>query len=1015
MTDKTKQACIQFDDLIDRFANEIRRGDHPQIEEYVEQHPEHADSILRLFPVLELMERNDSPVQDLSESGLLQAEMMQLNSTPPLRKLGDYRILREIGRGGMGIVFEAAQESLGRIVALKLLPESAQFDERRQQRFQQEALASAQLHHTNIVPVFGVGTHNDTAYFVMQFIDGQPLDSVITELSRIRTNDAKNASHMTEAKAHAEVSTIASLIVHDEDLQQPDSSSESGATINPATVRTNGSNSSASSIATEGVYWRNIAKIGIQVANALEHAHSRKILHRDIKPSNLMLDKSGCTWVTDFGLAKYFGSPDLTRTGEVLGTLRYMSPEQLNGTADERSDVFSLGLTLYELAGLRPAYDAVDRSQLMKQVIEARPKPLRTINRQIPKDLETIIQKCIASDPGKRYPRAIDVAQDLNRFVTGQPVLARRISAFERSVKWCRRRPAVASLCAALTISLIAGIAGITWQWQKTADALLLANENLNEANRQTQVSKEHFRQARESVSRFFTVVSQQRLLREPGFQPLRKELMQEALDYHTQFVSQYRDDNELKRELAQSLYYIAEIEGTLNADPSLADALDEPINIFSDLIESELDDSELRLWLARCMSLKSRILGRFDLKRSLANLHNAIEVLETLRSDFPEANFADDELAKNYQMLGLTYEQLDRAQSRTDRSLDNYTKSLQLRQKIQSESPNNLENTVRLAEVHRDLGITYRRMADSDQAIEHYDQALALLQPIVERDPDSMLARKALGSIANSIGFFYGRGRTEEDYEKALSFYEISKQQYQALADNNPLVIEYQDGVARAALNAGGVYQVQGQLEKALENREYAEQVREKLCNLNPDAIHLRSSWAVSLNGVGSTLRDLGRIDESIAQHQLAHEQHVRAVLADKSQTITRLRLIDGIIQIARVQSAGQMFSEAVESIDSIEEHTSPTDSRPLFYRGREYSIIASKIGQLTEDEKGEPQTELLSDCLEKAKTALTEAAERGMDVVKWSQRDAAFQNFGKYPECAEILAWLSDEFKPE
>ncbi len=566
-----------------------------------------------------------------------------------------------------------------------------------------------------------------------------------------------------------------------------------------------------------------------------------------------MIDHSGCAWVTDFGLAKYFESPDLTRTGEVVGTLRYMSPEQLNGMADERSDIFALGLTLYEMAALKPAYDQLDRRQLMQQVLEASPRRLRTINRQVPRDLETIIQKCIASDPQNRYPDANSLAIDLKRFVVGQPVHARRINPIHRAAKWCRRRPAVASLMAALLLSLIAGVAGITWQWQKTADALGLANENLLEAQRQTKVAHEHFLQARESVNRFFTVVSQQRLLQEPGFQTLRKDLLQEALDYHKQFVAQYANDNELRLELAQSLYRISEIEGSLSASPDIAKRIDEPIQIFTKLIDAKPENPEYRLWLARCLGLKSSFLRRFDLTQSLDSLNDAIRVIEALRSEHPNENIGAAELAKNYQMLGLSYEQIDKPRGRTDRSLEYYTQAFNLRKQIQAAAPENLQNTIYLAETHRDLGITYRRAGEKEKAVEHYDMAMALLMPVVQEHPNNMMARNALGSIANTIGYFYGQGSTSDEYEKALSLYEISKKQYQALADQNPLVIQYQDGLARAALNAGGVHQVMGNLEKSLEYRTYASRIREELCELNPTAPHLRSSWAVSLNGVGA------------------------------------------------------------------------------------------------------------------------------------------------------------------
>lgn len=1001
-----------FEALADRFAQEIRQGDSPEIAAYATQYPDHADAIHRLFPVLEMMERKGTPVDDLSEDGLFEAEMAQLNATQPFRKLGDYRIVREIGRGGMGIVFEAHQESLNRTVALKLLPSSAQFDARRQQRFQQEAQASAKLHHTNIVPVFGVGAHQETSYFVMQYIEGQPLDSVLTELSRIRSGNAGSAPNATDAIAKANVSTIATAIGQ---FEIGNSSAEASESDSAETNRSDSSVSSATTIANQGIFWRNIAKIGTQVASALEHAHSRKTLHRDIKPSNLLIDAAGAAWVTDFGLAKYFESPDLTRTGEVVGTLRYMSPEQLNGNADERSDIFALGLTLYEMAALRPAYDANDRKKLMQQALEASPRRLKTVIPQVPRDLETVIHKCIASDPSARYQTATQLKNDLERFVAGEPVHARRINPLQRAAKWCRRRPAVASLIAALILSLIGGSGGVAWQWHKTSEALELANVNLAEANRQKQVSQDHFQQARESVNRFFAVVSQQRLLREPGFAPLRKELLQEALDYHNQFVAQYGDDDELRFELAQSLYHIVEIEGTLSANPEHAESLQEPITIFSDLVEDHPDETAYQLWLARCLRLKSNILRRFDLQASLATLDDAIKVIETLRQDYPDQNLGAEELAKSYQMLGLSYEQIDKASGKTDRSLEYYTNAFLIRQQIFSEEPDNVQNKTLMAELHRDLGITFRRRGEGEKAIEQYDLALALLEPIVEAHPDDVMARNSLASIANSIGFFYGGGLTSQDYDKSLSYYELAKTQYQELASQSPLVIQYQDGLARAALNAGGVYHAQGEFEKALEYRTYAANIREKLCNQNPSAPHIRSSWAVSLNGVGASFRDLGRIDESIAMHERALEQHKRVASGNALQTVARLRLIDGLVQMTRAHSEGKMFQEAVADIEAIDEFVLPSDSSPLFSQAREYAITASKVGQLTAEELTDSVEQLRVKCIEQSKSSFTKAAENGFDVVRGINSDTAFNNFCKYPECSEIRDWVLQRFSDD
>ena len=200
-----------------------------------------------------------------------------------------------------------------------------------------------------------------------------------------------------------------------------------------------------------------MARIGVQVADALAYAHAQGILHRDIKPSNLLLDTRGTVWVTDFGLAKADDQQNLTHTGDILGTLRYMPPEAFGGKADGRGDVYALGLTLYELLAFRPAFDEKERGRLIKQVTGEAPPPLRKLNPEVPRDLETIVQKAIEREPAHRYATAAELADDLQRFVDDEPIRARRTSYAERLARWGRRNPAVAAL---------SGVGRRCWPWR---------------------------------------------------------------------------------------------------------------------------------------------------------------------------------------------------------------------------------------------------------------------------------------------------------------------------------------------------------------------------------------------------------------------------------------------------------------------------------------------------------------------------------------------------------------------
>jgi WD40 repeat protein/serine/threonine protein kinase len=449
--------------LAESFLARYRRGERPALSEYTNQHPELAEQIRELFPALVVMEELGS-VED-RRTGPFTGQIVASSKVP--EQLGDYRILREVGRGGMGVVYEAVQESLGRHVALKVLPSHGLLPPIHLERFRREAKAAARLHHSNIVPVFGVGEHGGVHYYAMQFIQGQGLDEVLKELRRLRGHKAVNAGVVSGevTHKHADLSVAEGLLSGrlSAKVEAPAEAHTSSA-VAAATKTDPNSSGSASGLTgqPEAQYFRGVAEIGVQVAEALEYAHKQGILHRDIKPSNLLLDARGTVWVTDFGLAKAEGADELTQSGDIVGTLRYMAPERFNGWSDPRSDVYGLGVTLYELLTLRPAFDDSNRVKVMERVTREEPLRPRKLDRQIPRDLETIVLKAMAKEPADRYATAAALAEDLRRFLADRTIQARRSSAFERGWRWCRRNPWVAGLAAAAAASLLVGMAVAT-------------------------------------------------------------------------------------------------------------------------------------------------------------------------------------------------------------------------------------------------------------------------------------------------------------------------------------------------------------------------------------------------------------------------------------------------------------------------------------------------------------------------------------------------------------------------
>ena len=341
--------------LADEFVERYRRGERPSLSEYTLKYPELAEQIEELFTALIAMEQCGNG----SDQGARPVAARPGTVGPVPERLGDYRILREIARGGMGIVYEAVQESLGRHVALKVLPQHRLAEPKQLERFQREARAAAMLHHTNIVPVFGVGEHDGVHYYAMQYIQGQGLDAVLAEVKRLRGfKPAEPAPSSVPGDDPGLATSVAIELVTGRFAGQsgaPAATLSLAASCPPARGKDSATTSegaspgpafSASAILGQSgtSYYRSVARLGVQAAEALAYAHHHKLLHRDIKPSNLLLDLQGTIWVTDFGLAKAEGSRRLTHTGDIVGTLRYMAPERFRGQGDTRSDVYAWGL-----------------------------------------------------------------------------------------------------------------------------------------------------------------------------------------------------------------------------------------------------------------------------------------------------------------------------------------------------------------------------------------------------------------------------------------------------------------------------------------------------------------------------------------------------------------------------------------------------------------------------------------------------------------------------------------------
>ena len=527
-------------DLVQELTDRLQRGEPVALDSVVERHPQYAERLRQLFPTVQALAGGDLTA-DAADSQVDRGGEAGLGGT-----IGEFRIVREIARGGMGIVYEARQVALNRRVALKVLPFAAALDPRSLARFRQESLAAAQLDHPHIVPVYGVGVDRGVHYYAMRYIEGQSLAQVIAGMSGVEKSkgsksemememanggrgtdsnrigppggvngesgselsDGSQATNCVSPPSQGGAGGVTSPVA---DLPNPAIDVGEGAENfepqnenrelawgepgadakrrlradprdaarglaasphptnpkfeipgpkSPSTLAQRAPGISTDRVGNRPEYYRGIARLGIQAAEALDYAHAHGVLHRDVKPGNLLIDDAGDVWITDFGLARVESETNLTHTGDLMGTLRYTSPEQAlgkRGLVDQRTDVYSLGATLYEVLTLKPVFAAEDRGALLGQIANNDPQPLRRFHRSIPEELETIVLKCLEKDPADRYSTAQEVADDLNRYLEHRPIAAKRAALAERVLKWSRRHKPVVS--AAVLVVLVPQVA----------------------------------------------------------------------------------------------------------------------------------------------------------------------------------------------------------------------------------------------------------------------------------------------------------------------------------------------------------------------------------------------------------------------------------------------------------------------------------------------------------------------------------------------------------------------------
>jgi tetratricopeptide (TPR) repeat protein len=776
-----------IDLLAAEFSERYRRGERPSIREYQLRHPDLAAAIRALFPAVLHLEEMKS---------LRPTAADDLPARPGVPEwLGDCRLKREVGRGGMGVVYEAEQPSLGRRVAVKVLTVHPWLAPKQVRRFYREARTMARLHHTNIVPVFEVGEHGGFPCYVMQFIDGVGLDEIVEGWRWMAAAGTPPAGR-----------------------------------------------------------WRDTARAGLQAAEALAYAHAQGTVHRDIKPSNLLLDVRGTVWVTDFGLARTAGQDDLTDPGETPGTLRYMAPERFRGECDGRGDVYSLGLTLYEMLALRSAFGESDHERLVRQVTQEEPAAPRHFDPAVPRDLETVVLKAMARDPARRYQSAGELADDLRRFLDGKPVRARRVSPAGRFWRWCRRNPAVASL-SALALGLLVAVAVIAQVAYEQARVAL----------------------AREESQR--VQIEEQGRIAEAGLERARAAAAREAAQRREADGQRSRAEENLRLGLRafEEIFDLAsrrdgcpepggDEDGGESArppvvSPDVAALLQHLLKFYDEFGERNQGDRRLQREIARANRRVGDIqqrLGQFDQAETAYRRALALDE-ERLRSSPDEADGAR-ETAAVLNDLGQLLE-------RTGRTAEAGKAHQQALQRLEANALTTQSRFER-ARTHSTLGKLLWKSGLRDRAEQHCRSALALLAELLRADPANPEYRAAQ---ARNYRFLYSLLAFTGRHEESAAAYHESVALLERLAEDTPAVPDYRSELCKVLLLSAPGEQVTPRGPDAERRLRRAADLAADLAGAYPTVPAYRSLQGRAFQRLGSFLDGVGRADEAERYHREA------------------------------------------------------------------------------------------------------------------------------------------------
>ena len=697
-------------------------------------------------------------------------------------RVGDYEILNELGRGGMGVVYRARHKQLARDVALKMILVGAHAGEEQVARFMTEAQAVAHLQHQNIVQIFDIGDHDGLPYFSLEFVNGPSLSQKVRG----------------QPQPPAEAARIIEIL-----------------------------------------------------ARAMQYAHDHDVLHRDLKPANILLTEDGVPKISDFGLAKRLeddSDSGNTRTGTIMGTPSYMSPEQAGGEIAQlgpATDQYSLGAMLYELLTGRPPFLAAKAMETVLQVMREEPVPPRQLQPNSPVDLETICLKALQKDIAKRYANCHELAEDLRRFQAGEPILARPVSAPERFVRWCRRNPRVASLSGTVLFLLVAGVGGLLVAniriRQEKEQAKLeraaavvsrdLARQKELEAKNAAEAEKEargladkktdEAREAQKLADQNAKVAGEQRKLAldtlysvvtkvdgqlsdRDDMQKLRQELIEDAMAGLRRVEESDTTNSLVDRSMGVGHQRMADIFQKMGRSEDALNEHKRALEIFGRLLQTDANDHWAR-WDAALSCDKlgdlTRVLGS-DAAFARAYYAQALKHRETLPADIHLDDLTPTRIKQSLVNSFAKLYSVSLSLGDVVGARDYLRKTLEFSEALVAANPNNPQAKQALSGSNLLLGRLSFRLREVAAASDYYHKSLKLRQELVDADPLSVNYRRLLASTYDALGDLHLQ--LSSDPAAAVEQYSKAKELYEPLYAKNAKDAESQAGLASSHYRMG-------------------------------------------------------------------------------------------------------------------------------------------------------------------------------------------------------------------